>query len=91
MARLQNIQMIGKSKQIRVVLDSVNPDTNYIERLSGAFYDTLDYNHRCMKCLKPIQWNDWTGENKARATCWCGQKATLSYQMFDSPASSLTY
>ena len=84
--RLENIQSIGKKKQLRVVLDSNKPDCNYCETTSNVFYDRSEGEHKCLKCLEPVNWLEWPTNNTAKSTCKCGLKATLSLKNFDNTA-----
>ena len=86
--RLQNIVKQGKT-QFRMVMDSEKADCNYIEKCYGGYWFEDDYRNLCIKCLEPIQWNDWTSETTARNTCACGQEHKLSIIEFDYEANSL--
>ena len=72
--RLKNNVKHGKYYW-RVILDTEKDSVNYIERVTGCYHNGDD--HICLKCLSPVNWLYWQGDNRAKNTCSCGQKATL--------------
>lgn len=85
--RLTNIGARSNGCNYRVVLDSTQVSTNYIERTKGVRYDEESANHFCESCNRQVSWNQpWTNPNFASQDCACGRHATLLIIPFASVA-----
>lgn len=72
----------------RIILDSLTPSTNYIERTRGVYYSNGD--HFCIKCLKAVLWMDWISEHAAKGKCKCGERQTLEIMSCGDRATVLS-
>ena len=84
MARLQNSAKFGKF-DYRVVLDDEIESCNYIERVKGCFYYRTESTHMCENCGLEIDWIVWDSKQmKSKATCKCGNVASLEILSFNA-------
>ena len=75
--RLVNMATSGKYF-LKIVLDEVNSDLNYIQKSKGCTPDKFNSDCYCIKCMASVNWLKWNeANNKASATCQCGEKQTL--------------
>jgi hypothetical protein len=72
----------------RVLLDDKTFSVNFIERTKGCCHDSMEDNHRCLKCLRAISWMDWTkNDTRCSGKCCCGQKVSLEIMAFEARAA----